>query len=159
MWTFATMWESGGKGRSIPLFSLALAGGPAFEVLVGVLLFGFVGFPDEHALAATGRPSGREEARAWAAGAGETRLKGVLGSALVRLRPSTSCPRWVSPRICWRSWDRARLRLVLRRLLMPSLDGSVGPLALCGGLGEIHVHLGADLTPMGCRFYFPVLFS
>ena len=111
MWTFATMWESGGKGKSIPLFSLALAGALLSKFSSGVLLFAFVGFQmSMRWLPPAGAPAGREEARAWRRRGWRSTLEGRAGGGARRLRRLLPAHAGAAHEDRWRSWARARPR-------------------------------------------------
>ncbi len=156
-WTFATVWESGGRGWSIPLFSLALAGALLSKFSSGVLLFAFMGFQmSMRWLPPAGGPTGREDARVWRRRGWRSTAKGVLGAALVVYavyfvltlgQPTTTLG----------FLGDGPTSLAVRRVLMPAWTFVMGLLFFASMsarptfiLGQAYAH--------SVWFYFPVLF-
>jgi hypothetical protein len=158
MWTFATMWEADGRGRTIPQFAAALAGALLSKFSAGILLFAFVAFQSSlrwrpPAVA----PAGKEEARAWRRRGGRHTLEGLVWAAVIVYgvyflftlgQPTTSLQRL----------GQGPASLVLRRLLMPVWTFVLG-LGLFTAMAAVRpTFILGHAYSHGMPFYFPVLF-
>ncbi len=157
MGTFATMWRTGGAGKTIPGFGLALAGALLSKFSAGILLFAFVAFQ----LSLRWRPpavapTGKDEARSWRRRGWRNTLKGVLWAALVvyavyfllTLRQPTTTLAFLG---------EGPASLVLRRLLMPAWTYLLG-LLFFGMMSVRPTFVLGHAYSHGVPFYFPVAF-
>ena len=157
MWTFASVWESGGANRTTWLFALALAGALLTKFSAGILLFAFLAFRISLRIRPLdGFPSAREEGRAWRRRQWRATLRGVLWAGLILYgvyfvlsvnQPSDSLA----------ILGQNPASLVLRRLLMPPWIFLRG-LALFGLMSIRPAFLLGHTYSHGVWFYFPVVF-
>jgi hypothetical protein len=157
MWTFATMWESGGRCRTMAWFALALAGALLSKFTAGILLFAFVAFQlSLRWLPPASGPASKQEAHAWRRRGWRNTLRGVLWAALI-VYACYFLLSLMQPTNALQFLGQNPASLVLRRLLMPAWTfllglglfsmSAVRPTFI---LGRVYTH--------GVPFYFPVLF-
>jgi len=158
LWTFATLWQSNGSGRTVSAFATALAGAVLSKFSAGILLLAFVAFQlSLRWMPPRAAPADEHEAREWRRRGWRNTLRGVFRAAVIvyafyflfSLRQPTTLLAFLGDN---------PVSIVLRRLLMPAWTFLLG-LGLFAMTSVRPTFVLGHPYSHGVWFYFPVLFA